>query len=82
MPHTALETPEILLAIFEASDSAAQAASAVTCGLWCELALGVLWRHLNSPVPLMLLYAPMQRGLSEESPDIMVGLVLKVMIVP
>ncbi|KAG8950574.1 hypothetical protein FRC04_007393 [Tulasnella sp. 424] len=55
-----LRIPEVLLEIFAASDNSTRAVSARVCRSWSNLALDVLWRDMNSPIPLLQILSPLQ----------------------
>lgn len=56
--HAALNLPEIVAGILEASDQADRAASARVCREWSTIALDKLWRSLDSLLPLFVLLSP------------------------
>ncbi|KAG8911945.1 hypothetical protein FRC01_005385 [Tulasnella sp. 417] len=56
----ALRIPEVLLEIFVASTDSTRAAAARVCRTWSTLALDVLWRDMESPIPLLQVLSPLQ----------------------
>ncbi|KIO23774.1 hypothetical protein M407DRAFT_26773 [Tulasnella calospora MUT 4182] len=56
----ALRIPEVLLEIFVASTDSTRAAAARVCRSWSSLALDVLWRDMESPIPLLQVLSPLQ----------------------
>ncbi|KAG8924040.1 hypothetical protein FRC00_005570 [Tulasnella sp. 408] len=56
----ALRIPEVLLDIFSVSTDSTRAAAARVCRSWSTLALDVLWRDMQSPIPLLQILSPLQ----------------------
>ncbi|KAG8966858.1 hypothetical protein FRC03_011179, partial [Tulasnella sp. 419] len=58
---SALDFPEILSAIFEFCPSSDLPAVGRTCRTWSEQALRILWKNLDSIVPLITILSPLER---------------------
>lgn len=56
----AVQTPELLLAIFSNVEREHLTATARVCQKWSTLALGFIWRDLDSVVPLVELVVPLK----------------------